>query len=426
MPLFPFNSIKSELDSSKNFSNFVESPYYRDAVYPRFSDQEYERRYSLLREYMQKNNLDAILVCGGPNHWSACYGMGWLTNHTREWHGISNYLIVSADRNQEPTLVYSMGGTHIEATRRAVITKDVRSSREGRFHEVIADRLKEMGLERAKVGISMIDPRFSDYLPVNQFNEIQKKLADSKFVFLPDLFHELWCQKSEEEIAVMKKAGEIIDQALEAIRANAKPGVKEYELRAEVAYVMHKNDADFNFIIIGSTPMSDPKQFFGNPRPSGRALRDGDLILNELACEYRGLQVQIGSPICVGKPSEKVKHFWNEVAKPGFEYLEKALTPGVTLDEIAKMGRWYRDHGSQSRPLLLHGLGVSSERPECSLDKISAEPYERTLKVGMTVMLEPDAITLDGSLGLFIGRSYVITQTGHEALTKTPIELLIS
>jgi hypothetical protein len=42
------------------------------------------------------------------------------------------------------------------------------------------------------------------------------------------------------------------------------------------------------------------------------------------------------------------------------------------------------------------------------------------------LMLEPDAITPDGMLGLFIGRSYVITESGHEALTKTPIELLVA
>ena len=165
-----FASIREHLDSSQNFANFVDSPYYEDAVYPKYSAPEYTRRYSLLRDYMRKNNLDCIVVCGGPNHWSACYGMGWLTNHTREWHGISNYLIVSADPNQEPTLVYSMGGSHIEATRRASATKDIRPSKNGRFHEVISDRIAELKLSTGRVGISMIDPRFADNKPVNQFN----------------------------------------------------------------------------------------------------------------------------------------------------------------------------------------------------------------------------------------------------------------
>jgi Xaa-Pro aminopeptidase len=421
-----FESVKSKLDSSASFASFEGSPYYRDAVYPKYSDKEYQRRFDSLRAYLKKNGLDGIIVCGGPNHWSACSGMGWLTNHTREWHGLSNYVVVSADSSQEPTLVYSMGGTHIEATRRVLSIKDARPSKSGKFYEVIADRLLELGLGDKKIGISMIDPRYSDYLPVNQYEGLKKRLPNAEFVFLPDVFHELWYIKSEEEISVMRKAGEICDLALEAVRAHAKPGVKEYELRAEAAYVMHKNDADFNFIIIGSTSMSNPSQVFGNPRPSSKTLKEGDLILNEIAVEYRGMQVQIGSPICLGKPKENVERFWKEVAKPGYEYMEKALVPGITLEEFSKMGKWYRDHGAQSRPILLHGLGVSSERPECALDKIVAEPYEHTIKPGMTLMLEPNAITMDGTLGLFIGRSYVITQTGHELLTKTPIEMMIA
>jgi Xaa-Pro dipeptidase len=421
-----FDAVKSNLDSSSNFVNFPGSPYYLDAVYSKFSKQEYDWRFAKVRDYLHRNNLAAIIVCGGPNHWSACYGMGWLTNHTREWHGLSNYLVVSAKPDDEPTLVYSMGGSHLEATRREVTVSDVRPSKNGKYYEAISDRIKELKLEDARLGISQIDPRFSDYLPVNQFNGLKEKLPRAEFVFLPDIFHELWYIKSDEEIEAMKTAGSICDEALEAMRAHAKPGVKEYELRAEVAYVIHKRGADFNFIIIGSTPMSNPAQFFGNPRPSARVLREGDLILNEIAVEYRGLQVQIGSPICVGRPTPRVERFWKEVAKPGYEYMEKSMKPETTLDEISKMGKWYREHESQSRPLLLHGLGVSSERPECSLDKIVAEPYEWTLKPGMTLMLEPNAITLEADLGVFVGRSYVITKSGHEKLTTTPIELMMA
>ena len=41
-------------------------------------------------------------------------------------------------------------------------------------------------------------------------------------------------------------------------------------------------------------------------------------------------------------------------------------------------------------------------------------------------MLEPNAIALEGDLGMFVGRSYVITEKGHDALTKTPIELIVA
>ena len=40
-------------------------------------------------------------------------------------------------------------------------------------------------------------------------------------------------------------------------------------------------------------------------------------------------------------------------------------------------------------------------------------------------MLEPDTITADGLLGLFIGRTFVITETGGYSVSETPIETFI-
>src|SRR5438445_12635490 len=122
----------------------VDSPYYRDAVYERFSDREYERRYSALRSKMRERGLDCVIVPGGPNHWSFGGGMLWLTGHW-EWHAVANYVVVPLEG--EPTLVYSMGGTHAEGVRREVAAAltDVRHSRGGRFGEVMVERIKELG-----------------------------------------------------------------------------------------------------------------------------------------------------------------------------------------------------------------------------------------------------------------------------------------
>src|SRR5438105_13349991 len=102
---------------------------------------------------------------GGPNHWSFGNGMLWLTGHW-EWHCVACYVVVPLEG--EPTLVYSMGGTHIEAVRRetsAALT-DVRQSRGGRFAEVMADRITALRLERGRSGLLEVHPRFGDYLPV--------------------------------------------------------------------------------------------------------------------------------------------------------------------------------------------------------------------------------------------------------------------
>ena len=53
---------------------------------------------------------------------------------------------------------------------------------------------------------------------------------------------------------------------MEAMVTRAKPGVKEYELRAAAGAAILEGGGDVDFLIIGSTPMANPAQIFGNPR----------------------------------------------------------------------------------------------------------------------------------------------------------------
>jgi Xaa-Pro dipeptidase len=419
-----FEEICTKLDDSKKFPLMEESPFYRDAVYEKFSAKEYGRRRELVREFMRKEGFDCLVIGGGPSHWSSGYGMGWLSGHTREWHSMASYLVFPL--RGEPTLVYSMGGTHIEAIRRSVAVTDVRSSRNGKFGEVIAQRIKELQLSKPKIGITDCDSRFHEFMPVNHCKTIIDAFPDANFNFVEGLFHELWTVKSDEELAVMETAGQICDEAVDAIVKRARPGVKEYELRAAAAHAILDKGGDFNFIIIGSTPMSDPHMFFGNPSPSSRTLNPGDMILDEIAVEYRGFQVQLGTPICVGEPPSSIVEFFDEIVLPGFNQIAQTLRPGKNLEDVRKAARFFRDKGYQSRPIILHGLGVSSEGPEVMVDRIETEPYEFTLKPNMTLMLEPNPIMPDGNFGIFLGHSFCITQEGNRRLTNYPLELTVA
>ncbi|HYW60387.1 MAG TPA: hypothetical protein VE909_07665, partial [Xanthobacteraceae bacterium] len=121
----PWDQLQHRLDESQPFNLMRNTPYYRDAVYEQFSKEEYARRYAALRAKMRAQNLDAVIVPGGPSHWSFGGGMLWLTGHW-EWHALCCYVVVPL--TGEPTLVYSMGGTHGEAVRRetAAALTDVR------------------------------------------------------------------------------------------------------------------------------------------------------------------------------------------------------------------------------------------------------------------------------------------------------------
>jgi Xaa-Pro aminopeptidase len=418
-----FEEIRGQLDRHEVFGQLAGTPYYRDAKYQRFSPGEMARRLKATRELMRRRGVEGLIAPGGPSHWSGGAGMRWLTDH-REWHAMACYVVVPLEG--DPTLVYSMGGTHCEATRRAVAVADVRHSRNGRFGDVMVDRLKELGLDRARIGITECDPRFHDYLPVNQYTALREGLPHATFEFLGGFFHELMVVKSPEEQACIRKAGALCVVALEAVIRRAAPGVTEEEVAAAAQAAILEGGGELDFVILGATSMAKPAMFFGNPRPSRRRLRRGDIIHNELAAAYRGYSAQIGMPVCVGEPPRAARRFFDDVALPGFRALEAVLRPGAPLEAMREAGQFFRKHEVQSRPLVLHGLDQVTAPPFVGVDRIEAEPYERTLRAGMTLMLEPNPITPDGMFGMFTGHTYLITERGADRVTPFPLELPVA
>lgn len=424
MPSHDFADVRGTLDRGAHFGGLTGTPYYADAVYDRFSDAEYRRRLERTREKMARLGLDGLIACGGPNHWSYGAGMAWLTGH-REWHALAVYLYVP--RDGEPVLVYGMGGTHIEATRRAVAVRDVRPASAGQFGDVLASVAREHGHAAGRIGITVIDPRYGDYLPVNQYRRLAAELPDARLEFAGDFFHELLVIKSAEEQVRVRRAGALCVAALRAVRDAARPGVAEYELEAAAAAAILAGGGELDFLIIGSTPMDEPRMVFGNPRPSARRLRAGDLILNELAAGYQGYTAQIGIPICVGRPADRVRRMWDEVVRPGFDLLAEQLRPGNTFEAMQRRTAVFRERGYQSRPIVMHGIDLTSHHPDVRVDGVHADPEDRVMRPGMELMLEPNPITPDGLLGLFYGHTFLLNDTGRELVTGgLPADLLVA
>lgn len=418
---YEFSEFSGSLDSTRVFADIAGTGWYGDAVYEQFSDAEYRRRYAAVRERMGALGLDALIVGGGPNHWTFGGGMLWLTGHW-EWHAMACYLLVPLDG--DPTLVYPMGGSHAEATRQevAIAVADVRPSRNGRFGEVLAEVIQEKGLASGRIGHPPIDPRFMDYMPVNQWEDLRRALPDAELRLTDELFHDLLTVKSDEELDCIRKAGQLSVAAFDAMVEAARPGVAEWELRAAAASAIVAGGGDVDFLILAATSTHDPHLIFGNPRPSGRVLAEGDVIINELAAGYRGYTTQIGMPIFVGEAHPSAVEFFDEVTLPGYLHLEAQLKAGLTLDELRQAGRVFRDKGHQSRPILLHGIDLVSSEPHVFVDHAEDEAFQ----AGQVVVLEPNPIRADGNLGMFFGHTYIITDDGAELVTPHSFDRIVT
>jgi len=419
----PFADVCSALHLGENFHNLADAPWYQDAEYPSFSPAEYRRRHEALKAAMREKGYDCLIVPGSMNNGSMGYGLVWLSGHL-DARALAQYVVFPLEG--EPTLFCSMAGAHIWATRKWSAVRDVRAAGGGGFGKAMAARLKELGLGDGAIGLCSANSegRSNEYLPANYYLEIKEALPGARLEFVPEILHPLLNIKSEEEQRFVRKAGELCDRAIRAIAERARPGLAEYQLNASATFAVKEGGGYIHLDILGSTPMARPALPFGNPRPSGRKVQKGDVLVNEYGAGYFGYTAQIGAPICLGPPSDALKRMHEEVAVPVFRAIEKCLRPGGTVEEVQEAAQLIVRKGYTSRPTVIHGIDIVTCSPHVEMAHIRAKPADRVFRPGMVIMSEPNPITPDGRLGCFLGRTCIITATGCEWVTRLPLDLI--
>lgn len=423
MEIYDFETYHDVLDKGGFYHNIRNTPWYCESVYPRFSEAEFDRRRTRLREAMAERDLDCLIVCGGQSNWSQGGALLWLSGLI-DTRSMGQYALLP--RKGESLLVYAMGGAHAELARRTTTDHEVQPAQRGQFAAILVERVKALGLEAGRIGLlPCIDGPAPEYLPQSQMAVLREGLPQATFVRLPDLFHSLARRKSEEELVAYGTAGELAVRALEAVVARAAPGVREYELAAAATRVIFAAGGQPDFVRVGSTPGVAPALTMANPLPSGRALQSGDVLLVEVSAGLRGVTAQLGQAFSLGPPAPAVSQFWQDVVLPGFHRLETQLTPGTPLAALQQAGAFFREAGHQSAPLLLHGLDIQASNPRVFVQEIEAAPFEQTLQPGMVVVLRANPIRRDGQWGLCLSRTYAIAESGRQLLTPFPEEMAV-
>lgn len=162
------------------------------------------------------------------------------------------------------------------------------------------------------------------------------------FLKLENVYPKLRTQRTIKkscEIEAMKKAETITKAGIEAMMKASKPGMYEYQYKAEFDYALAQHGVlspgfpsiisagDNNFCI----------HYYGY---KGQA-KDGDMILNDVGAvwDYEINDVSRAWP-CNGKFSERQKLLY-QCAYNTSEYMFKTLKPGVPLMEVDNMIRKY-------------------------------------------------------------------------------------
>ncbi len=156
-----------------------------------------------------------------------------------------------------------------------------------------------------------------------------------EFLVLDHLLHELRLFKSPHEIKLMEKAAKISAEGHKRAMACCKPGIKEYEMEAELLFAFTRNGsrAPAYTSIVAAGENACILHYDRNDAE----VKAGDLVLIDAGCEYEYYASDITRTFPAnGKFSPEQKAIYEVVLKAQLAAIE-ALAPGVSWDEPHKI-----------------------------------------------------------------------------------------
>ena len=242
--------------------------------------------------------------------------------------------------------------------------------------------------------------------------------------------------KSEREISLMKKAGNIVYRTHKYLEPYIKPGITTKELDKLAYDFIISQDATPSFLNYQGYPASicaSINEEVVHGIPSNRKLKNGDIIGIDIGACYQGYHGDSAWSYQVGSVSREKAYLLEHTEKALFEGL-KQVKPGNHVGDISNAIETYaKEHKlGVVRELVGHGVGNHlHEKPDIpNFGKKGTGPI---LKEGMTIAIEPmlnlgtreiylleddwTIITQDGLPSAHFEHTVVVTKDGYQILT---------
>jgi Xaa-Pro aminopeptidase len=251
-----------------------------------------------------------------------------------------------------------------------------------------------------------------DYLGVQGWLSLKKEFFGGGEIEVNNSFIEaLRSVKDEQEVKLMRRAGELTSEGMKAAYEAVKPGAKEYEVAAEIEYAMRCRGAGptaFESIVASGVCSTFP-----HGGCSGREIQEGDLVVVDIGATYQFYCSDMTRTLVAGKSSAKQRKIY-DVVKEAQQRAFEAAKSGVAvsdLDAVAREVILGAGFGEYFVHRLGHGVGLEVHEPP-SMGPASKDK----LAVGNVVTDEP-GIYLPGFGGVRIEDTVLVGRSGAERLT---------
>lgn len=243
--------------------------------------------------------------------------------------------------------------------------------------------------------------------------------------------------KSNEEIELLKIAGQIVGDTHNYLKQFIKPGITTKELDKLAYDYIISRDATPSFLNYEGYPASictSVNEEVVHGIPSDRILQEGDIISIDIGACYKGYHGDSAWSYPVGNISEEKKYLLEHTEKSLYEGLS-VIKPGMKIGDIGYAIEQYalKHKLGVVKELVGHGVGKHlHESPD--VPNYGKKNTGMTLRKGMVIAVEPmlnlgtadiyildddwTIITADDKPSAHFEHTVVVTKDGYEILTK--------
>jgi Xaa-Pro aminopeptidase len=264
----------------------------------------------------------------------------------------------------------------------------------------------------------------------------KKKYPLHQYYRAAKITRDLRTVKSIEEVAQIQKAADISTKAFKRLLSKTKPDLFEYELEAELTYIMTKNGATRHAFkpIVASGKNACALHYNTN---DAKCI-NGDMILLDFGACFGNYNSDTTRCIPVnGKFSERQKEVYKSVLycleegrkllRPGIMPSDyEAKTAKLVESEFIKLGLLSQEEVNKQDPenplykkYFMHGTAH-----HLGLDVHDVGLYSKPFEVGNVLTCEPGIYIPEENIGCRLENDFLITENGSINLTTSmPIEV---
>tara|TARA_B100001123_G_scaffold201665_1_gene228840 strand:+ start:51 stop:1205 length:1155 start_codon:yes stop_codon:yes gene_type:complete len=379
-----------------------------------FSNKEFSSRKKKLLKLIQEKNLDALLMFKQES-------MYWLTGYDSFGYVFFQTLIL----DQKGNIVLLTRAPDLRQAQNTSNIKDIRIwlDKDGSNPvEELKIILNELNLKGKNIGIE-----FEAYGLTGK-NAINLKKSLENYCYIEDnstLISQLRLIKSAEEISYIKRAAELADRALDEVWKNAKSGISEAKILAEMQRVIFEGGGDYpaNEFVIGS----GNNALLCRYQSEKRILSNPDQLTIEWAGTYKHYHSAMMRTIPIGKANTKHYKMY-EACLEALANCEKKLVSGSTVGEVfdahAKVvdNRGYKESRMNACG---YSLGATFAPTWMDVPPMIFTGNPLIIKPGMVFFMHMILMDSDNQLAMNLGETYLVTEKGNNRLGKQKLDLVI-